>query len=160
MAELHVIDDLTAYLDDFLSAEQAAAVREHLAGCIGCSLEANSLIETKRRLSSMSRLRAPDRLISRLERKYAGRPLLERIRDFLSMPAVLRPAGVALAGALVAGVWLYSNGAFEHKLDPGPLLAAHSRYQAELLVPQAEMSNAAFSGQLAALDQHQEYEED
>ena len=64
---------------------------------------------------------------------------------------VLAPAGAFAAVALVALVWFgVHRSATDQTIPLEPLLAAHSRYTAEALVPPTELVAANYSAQLNA----------
>lgn len=151
---------LSAYLDKELNSRENARLESHLAGCPSCKQELFLLRRTKRALAAAPRRAVPPELIARLEENLSH-PLPSRDsswQDWLPRPALRMPLGAMAAVALVLGLWLGLK-----KDDPDryvplePLLAAHSRYTAESLVPQGALISSnyallAYSGDPKDLD--------
>ena len=142
---------LSAFIDGELGAEESEAVRQHASFCDICRRQLDSLRAAKTLLSRAPRRAMPPDLVDQLERRLARpswRVLLERL---LPPVRVLIPAGACAAAGLCAVAWLGLRSASP---DPGiplePLLAAHSRYTAEALVPAGELVAANYSAQLNA----------
>lgn len=131
-------DQLSAYADGELPAGELAAVEAHLGACPPCREALAGLREVKSALAAAPTRPMPPALIAALEADHARR--LEAAPRFAWLwPRLWIPAG-ALAGALaLATLWvgLSSRLASEDELPLEPLVAAHSRYAAETLVPQS-----------------------
>ena len=100
-----VEDELTAYVDGELSAVEAARVRGHLTSCAGCRATEVLLRRTMSEMAALPAFEPSPGLRRRLlaEVEALPRPWPERVRGWLR-PAVLAPAGVALATAAVVAV--------------------------------------------------------
>ncbi|MBI3550763.1 MAG: zf-HC2 domain-containing protein [Elusimicrobia bacterium] len=144
---------ISAYIDGQLTLEEISRVRSHLDGCESCSREAESLRRTKSVTAALPRRDAPLSLLSELDRRYvrpsAGRRLLAALR----LPKVWVPAGAAATALLFAAFWLGRSRSEELPLEA--LMAAHSRYTAEALVPHGDLVASNFSAQLAAYEAQQ-----
>ena len=142
---------ISAYLDGELSGEEAQAVREHISSCPSCREEHACLRATKSLLARAPRRAMPPELVAQIESRLA-RPLWKQVLDRILPPMpVLVPAGAFAAAALLAVVWLGARRAAPDQSIPlEPLLAAHSRYTAEALVPPTELVAANYSAQLNA----------
>jgi len=142
---------ISAYLDGELSGEEAAAVQAHVSSCPACREDMDSLHAAKSLLARAPRRAMPPELVAELERRLA-RPLWRELLDRLNPPLrVLVPAGALAAAALVAVVWSgLCRAAPDRSIPIEPLLAAHSRYTAEALVPASELVASNYSAQLNA----------
>jgi len=153
--KIHGEDELiSAYLDGELCDEEAGAVRDHISACTSCRSEHESLRAAKALLARAPRRAMPPELMDQLERRLS-RPLWRELLDRLLPPMpsvrVLAPAGAFAAAALVAVVWFGARRAAPEPAIPlEPLLAAHSRYTAEALVPASELVASNYSTQLNA----------
>ncbi len=114
--ERHPLEDLTALLDGALAPDQAARVRDHLAGCAACRAQEARLRGAVAALSALPP--APDlppffgaRLEARL-REERSRPRglrwLAGLAAAIPHPRLVAMAGGAVAAALVAGVLVSS----------------------------------------------------
>ena len=102
------------------------------------------------RLSRLPHRAAPPALLLRLKREYATTPWRARIKSWFAWPVIWKPASVALASVAVVGLWFnHSRVAEDDVIDMRPLVAAHSRYQAESLVPDGDLVGSNFGAQLA-----------
>ncbi|MFA6002692.1 MAG: zf-HC2 domain-containing protein [Elusimicrobiota bacterium] len=142
---------ISAYLDGELSDAESAAVSGHVSSCPSCRAQFQSLRAAKARLAHAPRRALPPALVGQLERRLA-RPtwgsLLERLWPPLR---VLVPAGAFAAAAAAAWFWGSLRAAApDHAIPLEPLLAAHSRYTAEALVPASELVASNYSAQLNA----------
>ncbi len=137
---------LSAFLDQALSAEESAAIQGHLTACASCREELASLGQTKSLLQRAPRRAAPPKLIAAIEERLSRPSWLDMLRSFIPETRILVPAG-ALAAAILA-LWLRS--ALQQPIPLEPLLAAHSRYTAEALVPASELVASNYSAQLNA----------
>ncbi|MCX5796477.1 MAG: anti-sigma factor [Elusimicrobia bacterium] len=142
---------ISAYLDGELCGEEAEAVQSHIASCPSCREEHASLRAAKSLLARAPRRAMPPELVAQIEGRLA-RPLWRQVLDRLLPPMpVLVPAGACAAAALLAVVWFGARRAAPDQSIPlEPLLAAHSRYTAEALVPPTELVAANYSAQLNA----------
>jgi anti-sigma factor RsiW len=100
-----VEDELTAYLDGELSVVEAARVRTHLASCADCQATEALLRRTVTELAALPAFEPSTGLRRRVlaEVEALPRPWPERLRTWLR-PALLAPAGVAVATAMVVAV--------------------------------------------------------
>ncbi|HET9157389.1 MAG TPA: zf-HC2 domain-containing protein [Myxococcaceae bacterium] len=100
-----VEDELTAYLDGELSVVEAARVRTHLASCADCRATEALLRRTVTELAALPAFEPSTGLRRRVlaEVEALPRPWPERLRTWLR-PALLAPAGVAVATAVVVAV--------------------------------------------------------
>jgi anti-sigma factor RsiW len=148
----HGEDELiSAYLDGELGEEETQALREHISACPSCRAEHAGLRATKSLLARAPRRAMPPELMAQLEARLT-RPSWKRMLDRIMPPLpVLVPAGAFAAAALVAAVWFGAHrGTADRSIPLEPLLAAHSRYTAEALVPPTELVAANYSAQLNA----------
>ena len=100
-----VEDELTSYVDGELSAVEAARVRTHLTSCSPCRATEALLRRTVTELATLPAFEPSPGLRRRVlvQVESLPRPWTERFRRWLR-PAVLAPAGVALATAVVVAV--------------------------------------------------------
>ncbi len=102
------------------------------------------------RLSRVPYRSAPPALLHALREKFAPTPTDSHWQRWFAWPVLWKPVGALALGALLAGAWIARWKVSEAELiDMEPLAAAHSRYQAETLVPAADMAGSNFGGQLA-----------
>jgi len=142
---------ISAYIDGELSDEETAALREHISSCPACREVHGSLLAAKSLLARAPRRAMPPELVASLE-VALKRPLWKRVLEALMPPTrVLVPAGAFAAAALIAAFWVGARRAAPDSTIPlEPLLAAHSRYTAEALVPASELVASNYSAQLNA----------
>ena len=100
-----VEDDLTAYLDGELSVVEAARVRTHLASCADCRATEALLRRTVTELATLPAFEPSPGLRRRVlaEVEALPQPWRSRIGAWFR-PALLAPAGVAVATAVVVAV--------------------------------------------------------
>lgn len=100
-----VEDDLTAYLDGELSVVEAARVRTHLATCAECRATEALLRRTVTELAALPAFEPSAGLRRRVlaEVEALPQPWRSRIGAWFR-PALLAPAGVAVATAVVVAV--------------------------------------------------------
>jgi anti-sigma factor RsiW len=124
-----VEDDLTAYVDGELSIVEAARVRTHLATCSGCQATEALLRRTVAELSALPAFEPSVGLRRRVltEVETLPRPWAQRLRHLLR-PAVLAPAGVALATAAVVAV-VAGQRAQQERAERGAELAVAENYE-------------------------------
>jgi len=139
---------LSAYLDGALGPEEQARVDAHLASCGACRGELEGLRKTKGMLASARRRDMPPDLFEALQAK-AGRAE-GRIAPWLwaRRPQAWIPVGAAALATLLLGIW-FGWGPGEEDIPLEPLVAAHSRYSAEALIPHGDLVASNFSAQLA-----------
>lgn len=142
--------DLSAYIDGELSQEEKRRVTEHLSSCPSCRLDIESLRTMKRTLASAPRRAMPPELIAAIEDRLSRRAGWRSVvKPWIKMPQVWVPAGAVAAAVLIAGLWLNFKSR-EQYVPLEPLLAAHSRYEAEALVPQGNLVASNYSSQLTS----------
>ena len=140
---------ISAFVDGELSAAEQADVASHLATCASCRGELESLREAKRVAAASPRRAMPAALLSEVEAR------LPKARRFhwLAWRAPnlgLVPAGAVACAIVAVGVWASLRLTGEAEPMPlQPLLAAHSRYTAEGLVPQDYLAQSDFMAELA-----------
>jgi anti-sigma factor RsiW len=137
---------ISAYLDNALSTDEMASVQSHLSSCSSCRSELESLSQAKSLLRRAPRRAAPPELIAAIEESLARPSWLAIFKRFMPEMRVLVPAGALAAVAL--SLWLRSS--LQQPIPIEPLLAAHSRYTAEALVPASELVASNYSAQLNA----------
>jgi anti-sigma factor RsiW len=100
-----VEEELTAYLDGELSVVEAARVRTHLASCADCRATEALLRRTVTELAALPAFEPSAGLRRRVlaEVEALPRPWPERLRTWFR-PALLAPAGVVVATAVVVAV--------------------------------------------------------
>jgi anti-sigma factor RsiW len=138
---------LSAYLDAELPAAQTARVAGHLESCAACRAALASLRDTKQRLAASPRRAMPPELIAAVEARLTGRRVpFGWVSAWLRQPRVWAPASaLALAGALFSIWFRVVDRAPDQYVPLEPLLAAHSRYTAESLVPEDSLVAANYS---------------
>ena len=124
-----VEEDLTAYVDGELSVVEAARVRGHLASCPGCRTTEALLRRTMAELAALPAFEPSAGLRRRVlsEVETLPRPWSERLGRFLR-PAVLAPAGVALATAAVVAV-VAGQRVMDERAERGAELAVAENYE-------------------------------
>lgn len=140
--------DISAFLDGALSAEDRARAAGHLSACSVCRAELDSLRRMKATLSAAPRKAMPADLALALERR-----LVDSQSHWWAgamRPAVWVPTGTIAAAALLVGFWLHAGSTTE-EIPLGPLLEAHSRYNAETLVPEDNLAASTYSDQFTTL---------
>ncbi len=140
--------DISAFLDGELDAPRRERADAHMAACAVCRGELESLRHMKAVLSSAPRKNMPAELALALERRLVAGS--SRWKTLLK-PAFWVPVGAVAAAAVTVVFWMNRTRAAD-ELPLEPLLAAHARYSAEALVPEAHLVASAYSDQLATLD--------
>lgn len=141
---------LSAYLDGELAAAERAEVSAHLARCAECARELGELALVEKTIASSRRHVMPPELLARLEARFSRRTWAERAAGLLKAPRFYVPAGAVAAFAVALSFWL---GAPEPEQIPlESLLAAHTRYSSEGLVPQENLTQPEFISHLSASD--------
>ena len=147
---------LSAYLDQDLDAAQRQGVFEHLSSCQSCRVELDGLKRTKSVLAGAPRRMVPPEILAELERRYAQAPAAQFWRHFWRLPEFRITARAMAAAAILAGLWLGFNSRNPEEIPLGPLLAAHSRYSGETLIPQEDLAASNFVTELALYKGDQE----
>lgn len=151
MEEHEVWALLSNYIDGTLSPKEKTAVESHLATCQRCRHEQANLEETKELLRGLPRIATPPQLLSKLEQKYLSPSWPLRVLNWFVQPFVWK--SIATVSAVVLFVVVFVGIKISQRNDEiplEPLLAAHTRYNAETLVPSGDIVDSGFSGQLAA----------
>jgi len=144
----HIVGvEISAFLDGALAVEDRARVDAHVSACPQCRAELESLRHLKLALSSAPRRNMPADLALELERRLVTGA---RWWTPLARPAFWIPAGAVASAALAVGLWLRASAPGE-EIPLEPLLAAHSRYSAEALVPEENSVAANYSAQMTSL---------
>ncbi len=142
---------LSAYLDGELSADENARVKVHLDGCPGCRVDLEGLRHAKHLLAAAPRRAMPPELIADLNERLEAPTLADRLFAWRRSPRVMVPAGAFAALALAAASWFVWQSREPDQFVPlEPLLAAHSRYEAESLVPQGSLVASSYASNLTA----------
>ena len=139
--------DISAFLDGALGAADRARVDAHLSSCASCLRELQSLRHMKLVLSSAPRKNMPAELVLALEQSFVT--AVPRWRTLVK-PAFWVPAGAVAVVALTVGLWLHQARVAD-ELPFEPLLAAHTRYSAEALIPDDNLVASNYSDQLTAM---------
>jgi anti-sigma factor RsiW len=138
---------LSAFLDAELAAADSARVAAHLEDCAACRAALTELRSTKKLLASAPRRALPLELIAAIESRLTGRraPFAGALAG-LRQPRVWAPATAVAAAGVLFSIWLNVVGRAPDQYVPlEPLLAAHSRYTAESLVPEDGLVAANYS---------------
>src|SRR5258706_2703751 len=143
---------LSSYLDGAVSIDQKTWIKAHLQHCSICHEEAESLQGVKLHLSRLPRREAPTQLMTKLKKQFIGPSWMDRFLNWISQPVVWKPVGALAVTVLLVGPWVLTQtaGSSDEFVDLEPLLAAHNRYQAEGMVPQADMVGSNYSMRLAS----------
>ena len=139
--------EISAFLDGALAAPDRVRVEGHLSSCSDCRAELDSLRHLKLTLSSAARRVMPADLALAIERRLVR---AESWWSPLMRPTLWVPAGAVATAALLVGLWIHSTGTAE-EVPLEPLLAAHSRYSAETLVPEENLVASNYSEQFTSL---------
>jgi anti-sigma factor RsiW len=145
---------LSALVDNELSVEETGRAARHLEACAECRFELAQRRATKALLAGAPRRAMPPELVASIEARLEGRPRpFPRLRRFASAPRVWAPAGALALAALAMSLWVHALDRDPDQYVPlEPLLAAHSRYAAESLVPEDNLVAASYSAPDAASD--------
>ena len=150
MAERHPEADLiSALLDGDLTPAEAGGLERHLSACSPCAAERDAADAARALLREARSVPMPLDLRATLEAQLTRPSWADRAREWVRMPAVWAPAGLAAAAVIVFALFSNQFGQ-EADLPLEPLLAAHERYAAESLVPTVEMRSIAYSQRVAA----------
>lgn len=147
----------TAYIDGQLSGDRHEAVKAHLDGCPSCGAEMSQFQETKIRFSRLPKPAAPARLLARLQHLQEPRlSWTDRVRSWVVPRTLWVPAGVFAGLALVSTVFFVNRPRNNDFVDLDSLLVAHSKYEGESLVPNADISQSNYSARLASFYREQD----
>lgn len=141
--------ELSAYLDGALAPEPRARVELHMASCADCRAEVDSLRHLKLALSSAPRKNMPADLALALERRFSHETSSKWYVP-LTRAAIWAPAGALAVATIAVSLWLRSAATLD-EIPLEPLLAAHSRYSAEALVPEDNLVASNYSDQMSDL---------
>lgn len=139
---------LSAFLDGELEPGLRPSLQKHLKDCDFCRFELAALGRMKGALAASSRRPLPPDLLEDMESGFG--PGAWSFWGASGARRVWAPAGAVAAVLLSLGTWLgwrvlSQRGA----IPPEPLLAAHSRYKVEGLVPPGDMVASIFYSALA-----------
>jgi anti-sigma factor RsiW len=138
---------LSALADNELSVDETARVTRHLETCADCRAELAHVRRAKALLAAAPRRAMPPDLVAAIEARLERRPgPFPALRRFIAAPRVWAPvSALALAGLLMT-LWVRTLDRDPEQYVPlEPLLAAHSRYTAESLVPEDSLVAASYS---------------
>ena len=141
--------ELSAYLDGALAPDPRARVELHMSSCADCRAELDSLRHLKLALSSAPRKGMPADLALALERRFVA-GAAEPWYAAALRPIIWAPAGALALATLAVSLWLRSAATLD-EIPLEPLLAAHTRYSAEALVPEDNLVASNYSDQLSDL---------
>ncbi|OVE75530.1 hypothetical protein BVX98_07380 [bacterium F11] len=148
--EWHLI---SAFIDNELKSDEKSTVESHITKCSSCRNEYDQLLRIKDLVDTSLRHSMPADLIDNLIRQAEKTTLSERIRRWFQAPQVWIPAGSLATVLLIIGIWMgLTPEQTANTLPLEPLLAAHSRYIGESLVPRRHTSSSNFSIHLARYD--------
>ena len=142
---------ISAYIDGELSPEERSRVDAHLPHCAACRFDLESLKHTKASLAATPRRAMPPELVAAIE---------ARSRAPWSLPSWRSPWVWASAfAAAVVALWVGVSSREPDQYVPlEPLLAAHSRYTAESLVPQGTLVASNYTSPLTPGNEGDEQE--
>ena len=136
-----------AYIDNEMDVDEKKVIQNHLNNCSVCAQEVEKFQELKIRFSRLQHHTAPRQLIELLKNQYSPRQTFAQI--------FWRPVAAVVVLAAVASIFfIYRPNAEPDYVDLDSLLVAHSKYQAESLVPSADMSQSNYSARLASFNQN------
>ena len=138
---------LSCYLDAELSAAETSRVNAHLEACAACRVVLSSLRATKQRLAAAPRRAMPPEVVAAIEARLTGRRLpFAGAPAWLRQPRVWAPASALALACALFSIWIrVVDRAPDQYVPLEPLLAAHSRYTAESLVPEDSLVAANYS---------------
>lgn len=138
---------LSALLDNELTASETSRVTRHLEACADCRQELAHLRHMKAVLAAAPRRAMPPELVAAVEaRLERGAGPFSALRRLASAPVFWAPAGALAMAALLMSLWVRALDRDPDQYVPlEPLLAAHSRYAAESLVPEDSLVAATYS---------------
>ena len=140
-------NQIALYLDKRLPETDIQHFERHLESCDSCRMEMISQQEIKLRMAKMVRHPAPNRLISNLRKQHEGVRWVEKWKTWL-FPVHFgwKPVGALTLVSAVFTFWIFSRSAEnDSAVDLDYLIAYHNRYQAESLLPPADMVASRFS---------------
>lgn len=140
---------LSAYLDNDLDSSERGRVASHLSSCHACSGEFEGLKRTKAALAGSLRRSVPPEILAELDRRYSRPSAALFWHAFWRAPGLAITTRAMAAAALLVGLWLGVNSRNQEEIPLGPLLAAHSRYSGETMVPQEDLVASNFVTELA-----------
>lgn len=150
-------EDTTAYIDDELSVDKRSAIKSHLDVCAACAREMERFQEIKIRFSRIRSRPAPAQLLAKLNHlRHPRTSWWARFRSTRQPRTLWVPAGVFAAAAVMATVFFATRPSGDDFVDLDSLLVAHSKYQGESLVPDADISQSNYSARLASFVQEED----
>lgn len=144
--------DLSAYLDGELPRAQRGALKRHLQACPSCRAELSAIERVKAALAGAPRRTLPEDIAAAWGERLGPPSWRTRLQELLTLPQVWGPA-LAAAGLLLL---LQAGRTSQRRAEAIPieaLAAAHSRYEAEGLVPDGDPTAANFWSELVALNE-------
>ncbi|MDE2040101.1 MAG: zf-HC2 domain-containing protein [Elusimicrobia bacterium] len=138
---------LSSLLDGELPDAERSRIENHLRRCPDCARELLELRRVKALLSGAARRPLPAELIAAIEARVERRPsFFAALRRLAAAPLVWAPAAALTMAALLMTFWMRSLDRTPDEYVPlGPLLAAHSRYVAESLIPEDNLVAESYS---------------
>ena len=138
---------LSAFADGELTAAERSRVESHLPGCQQCRLALVEIRQTKALLATAVRRAMPPDLVAAIEARLEGSSgPYAALRRLAAVPRFWAPAGALAMAALLMSLWVRVIDRDPDQYVPlEPLLAAHSRYAAESLVPEDSLVAATYS---------------
>lgn len=137
--------ELSNLVDGQVTPARERKILTHLDECLDCNHEFESLSRVKIQYRSLPSHPAPAGLVYQLKKTYAG-SATRRGWTFWWKPV----GAFAALALLVSGVFWNRGAADAEFIDLDSLMTAHSRSQADLVVPQADMVRSNFSARLAS----------
>lgn len=139
---------LSAFLDGELAASERAEVSTHLASCTVCAQEFSALAVMEKSAASSPRHVMPPALLARLEGMFSRPTWTEHLYQLLPAPRISIPVGAFATLAVALSFWMVYPEQDQIPLES--LLAAHTRYSAEGLMPQENLAHPEFITHLSA----------
>ncbi len=146
----HISSELSAFLDGRPPDAATRQASAHLDKCALCQKELSELRSLKAGLAGMKKNAAPPALMRSLNHAFLDAPQPRRnLWSFLLPPFSWKPVSAFAAVAVtIAGLFAHHIRTRNDLIDLEPLVAAHMRYQAESLVPNADPAHCNLSAQL------------
>ncbi len=149
----HLLSEtISLYADRRLPVEEMESSEKHFENCADCSKELQQFEGLKSRMAALPAHYAPPQLVAKLRREHL--PTVSSLRSWLTFQFLWKPIAALL---LMGGAWLgFHSRQTQETIDMDTLLAAHSKYQAENLVPSGDFAQANYSAQLASFYRNEE----
>lgn len=138
---------LSSLLDGELTAAEKKRVESHLASCAPCRAELASLRDVKRTLSTAPRKSMPGSVSVGIEARLRAMTLPPSTwSGWIRQPHVWSPVCALALAALGMTAWMRALDRDPERFVPlEPLMAAHTRYAAESLVPEDNLVASNYS---------------